>query len=84
VISDTRSRRVPTRDPEPAIRTFVPDLAARHYLTNEVEFGARWHPWRPVELTLTYAHMDRRLEDGANPDDRATGGAIRTQLQIDH
>lgn len=60
------------------------DLDARYYLTNEVEVGARWHPQRPVELTVAYAHMDRRLQDGANPDDHAVGGVVRTQLQINY
>jgi hypothetical protein len=60
------------------------DLDARHYLTKEIEVGARWHPQRPVELLVAFAQMDRTFQDGANPDYHEVGGVIRTQLQLNY
>ena len=60
------------------------DLDARHYVTKEVEIGARWHPQRPAELLVGVAHMDRLFQDGANPDDHEVGWVLRTQLQLNY
>jgi hypothetical protein len=48
--------------------------------TNEVEFGVEFQPVSALELTLAYAHMERREGDERRMG-RAEGDVIRTQLQ---
>ncbi len=48
--------------------------------TDELELGVEWRPVRALELTLAYAHMNRREADERRLG-RAMGDLIRTQVQ---
>jgi hypothetical protein len=55
-------------------------LNAPRLETNEVELGVEFQPSPALELTLAYAHMERREADERRTG-RAEGDLIRTQLQ---
>lgn len=76
-----------------AVGPFMPYARWQHYRggwkallnapeldTEEWELGIEFQPVPPLELTLAFAHMERREADERR-DGRAEGNLIRTQLQ---
>ncbi len=73
--------------------SFIPFVRYEHYRggwkaalqaprleTDDLEFGFEWAPVKPVELTLSYARMDRREADERRSG-RAEGDVVRAQVQ---
>jgi hypothetical protein len=55
-------------------------LNAPRLETDDFEFGVEFQPIRPLELTISYAHM-KRLEADERRSGRAEGDVLRAQLQ---
>lgn len=60
------------------------ELDAAKHRVRETEIGLEWHRNNLLELTGSFVHSDRTVQNGRTPFSRQIGSYVRVQLQVNY